>query len=157
LEEIKVNKMAIKIQKALRKSQRSVINTGEGLTEQAHKDDCDINYILRNYQKTGLIKHAKNNQGKYDDISAVDFSEAMIIVAQAKSMFEELPANMRKRFGNDPGAFLNFVQTPGNEAEMVKMGIARGNDGIDVSGAPTGAPVHENKPATEGTAETAEA
>lgn len=120
---------------------KSTIDTGEGLTEQAHKNETDMNYILRDYQRTGLLRHAKDNEGKYDDIAVQDFQDAMIIVANANSMFEELPANMRKQFSNNPANFLSFVQNPDNKSQLESMGIIKGNDGIDINGAPSNAPV----------------
>ena len=75
-------------------------------TEQSHKDQTDMNYILKDYARTGIIKHAHENKGQYDDVSAVDFQTAQNIVADAKSMFESLPALTRKEFGQDVGRFL---------------------------------------------------
>lgn len=137
------------IEKEVRKNGtvRVKLNCGEGLTEQAHKKECDMNYILRNYQKTGMIKHAREHEGRYDDVTAIDFQEAQIIVANAKTMFEELPANLRKRFSNNPAEFLDFAQNPENKQELSKMGIIRGNDGIDITGATTTAPVADTPPA----------
>lgn len=141
-----ISKPAIK-KPLVRGYSKSTISTGKGLTEQAHKNECDMNFILRDYARTGLIRHAKQHEGKYDDIGVQDFQEAMFIVAQASSMFEQLPAAIRKRFKNDPAAFLEFAQNPDNKSEMQKMGILRGNDGIDISGAPSGAPVADPAPA----------
>lgn len=138
----------LKIRKAYEYGHKSTVDTGPGLTEQAHKKECDMNYILKDYRKTGLIRHAKEYQGKYDDVSVQDFQEAMFTVKNAQNMFNELPADIRQRFGNDPGAFLGFVQNPDNKTEMEKMGILKGNDGVDVSGALTGAPV-ASQPQTE--------
>jgi phage internal scaffolding protein len=126
-------------------TKRVTLDTGKGLTEQSHKDECDINFILRDYQRTGFMKHAKEHQGKYDDISVQDFQEAMFIVANANSMFAELPGQVRKRFDNNPSHFLNFVQNPDNKAEMETMGILRGNDGIDMNGVATNAPIVEQE------------
>lgn len=78
-----------------------------------------------------------------------DFQEAMFIVAQGKSMFEELPGEIRKRFSNDPAQFLGFVQNPDNMDEMARMGILKGNDGIDVHGASTLAPTEAQHFAAE--------
>lgn len=128
-------------QTAYNKYARPTIDTGEGLTEQSHKNECDINYILKEYTRTGLIRHANENAGRYDDIAVQDFHEAMNIVSNANSMFETLPALTRKRFENNPAAFLEFVQNPNNASEMARMGILKGNDGVDISGAPTRAPV----------------
>jgi phage internal scaffolding protein len=125
------------------------IDTGEGLTEQAHKQECDINYILKDYARTGFIKHANQNAGKYDDVTAVDFQEAMNTVANVKSMFEGLPSEIRKEFNQDPTNFLNYVQDPKNTETLAKRGILAGNDGVDISGAYTAAPTEETLSAAE--------
>ena len=120
------------------------VHTGKTMTEQSHREETDMNHILRDYVRTGLIKHAKDFEGKYDDIAAQDFQEAMFTVATAQSMFEELPAAIRKRFSNDPSRFLEFVHNPANANEMARLGILKGNDGIDVKGAATLAPTKED-------------
>jgi phage internal scaffolding protein len=135
--------MEITVKKALERHKGSVLDTGEGLTEQAHKQETDMNYILRDYKRTGFIRHAKDNQGRYDDISVQDFQEAMFTVASANNMFAELPANIRKDFGNDPASFLGFVQNPDNQEKLQKMGIIKGNDGVDLKGMPTTAPLYK--------------
>lgn len=138
-----------------------VINTGEGLTEQAHKDMCDINIILEDYARTGFMRHAKQHAGTYDDVSDVDFQDAMIKVANVKSMFEGLPSEVRKEFGHDPAYFLKYVQDPANSKALAERGILVGNDGVDISGAYTRAPTQASVKAAEstasvGTTETAE-
>jgi phage internal scaffolding protein len=138
----------IKVRKPLERVGRVQIETGPGKTEQAHKTECDMNFILKDYARTGFIRHAKENQGRYDDIAVQDFQQAMFIVAQANSMFEELPSKVRKEFHNDPSQFLSFVQNPENESKMRKLGILKGNDGIDMQGARTNAPI-EKPPVTQ--------
>jgi phage internal scaffolding protein len=128
------------IKKALERHKGSTIDTGKGLTEQAHKKETDMNYILKEYARTGFIRHAKENKGRYDDITVTDFQEAMFKVTEAQNMFNELPAKVRQRFGNDPAAFLGFVQDPANTQEMHRLGILQGNDGIDVSGTAVNVP-----------------
>lgn len=132
------------IKKPLRHVKGSTIDTGETLTEQAHKKITDMNYILRDYAKTGLMKHVKKHEGTYDDISVTDFQEAMFKVTSAQNMFNELPSAIKKRFGNDPAEFLGFVQDSNNLDEMAKLGILRGNDGIDVSGASVKVPTQSD-------------
>jgi phage internal scaffolding protein len=139
----------MKIKKPYAKEKGKGVDCGESMTEQAHAKECDMNHILRQYQKTGLIKHAKENQGRYDDVTSQDFQEAMFLVTQAQNMFNELPANIRNRFGNDPAAFMDFVHDPSNQAEMARMGILAGNDGIDVTGAAVGSPVEPPKDLVE--------
>jgi len=42
-------------------------------------------------------------------------------------MFNDLPSSIRSRFGNDPAAFLDFVQDENNADEMVKLGLTEGS------------------------------
>lgn len=106
------------------------------ITEQAHKDKVDINWILADYEKTRLVKHVNQNVGRYDDVSAADFQTAMNLVASTKTMFDGLPSGVRTQFGNDASKFLAFVQNPDNKDQMVKMGIIELVDGLDSSGNP---------------------
>ena len=138
-------KETVKIHSAYSRPKGLGIVTGPGKTEQAHQEQCDINFILKDYHRTGLIKHAAKHEGRYDDVSSVDFQDAMFLVTQAQQMFESLPANIRKRFGNDPGSFLEFTQDPGNQDEMQKMGIIKGNDGLDINNAQVNSPVKPPK------------
>lgn len=109
---------------------------GESLTKQSMKDDADINFIIKQFDKTGVINHRNQYEGDYGDYSeAVTFDEAMRIVADANSMFETVPAKIRKQFGNDPGRFVEFVNNPENREELVKMGLA-----VDRPPAPSGTP-----------------
>lgn len=137
----KKSQNAIMFQTAYGSKEKPKVETGKGLTEQAHSEQCNINVILEDYKRTGLLKHAAKHEGRYDDVSEADFQTAMQTVANVRSLFEGLPSDMRKRFGGDPGQFLNFVRDPQNFKEMAQMGILRGNDGLDISGAFTGAPV----------------
>ena len=73
----------------------------------------------------------------------------MELVAESKTMFEELPSGIRKKFGNDPGTFLEFVENPANKAELQDMGVIMGNDGLDRDGKPSGAPVKDPEPTPE--------
>ena len=41
----------------------------------------------------------------------------------AQDMFESLPADIRTKFGNDPGRFLDFVEDPQNEEELIELGL----------------------------------
>lgn len=134
-------KQTIVVRKPLERHKGSTVETGKGLTEQAHKQECDMNYILADYHRTGLLKHAAKYKGQYDDFSEADFTTAMYVVTEAQQMFDQLPANIRNRFDNAPAKFLAFVGDPKNEAEMRQLGILKGNDGINVKGAASGAPV----------------
>ena len=99
---------------------------GQTLTRQSHKAECDINNIMKRYQKDGVITHFNKFGKNYGDATGNDFTEAMQIIAKGKSMFEELPSSARSRFDNDPAKFLDFVNDPENLDEMRELGLARG-------------------------------
>lgn len=96
-----------------------------GMTEQCHKADCDINTILKRYDKTGLITHVNNAVAEYGDFTLVnEYQESLNLVIKAQESFEELPSAVRKKFDYDPGQFLEFATNPENKEEMIKLGLA---------------------------------
>ena len=96
---------------------------GESRTKQSFKKECDINVIMAKYQKTGAITHFNKHQQNYGMADGQTFQEAMNLVCEAQEMFNELPSSIRSRFGNDPAAFLDFVQNEENADEMARMGL----------------------------------
>ncbi|AJK28280.1 putative minor capsid protein [Eel River basin pequenovirus] len=95
-------------------------------TKQASRDECDINNIMRKFEKTGLIEHQNRYQGDYGDFSdAMPYHEAMNVVLAADEMFMQLPASIRKQFGHDPQAFLTFASDEKNLDKMREMGLAK--------------------------------
>lgn len=99
------------------------------MTKQSFKKECDINNIMKQYMKTGLIAHAAQYAGRYEDVaSAVELQEVIQIIADAGEAFASLPAEVRKRFENDAGQFLAFVENPENLEEVNAMGLGRSAD-----------------------------
>jgi phage internal scaffolding protein len=100
----------------------------QSLTKQAGKEACDINNIINKYAKTGIITHLSKKAGSYADYSkASSYHESMNLVLEAQEQFNELPAELRFRFQNDPYHFLEFVNNPENIPEMQKMGLLEKN------------------------------
>ena len=97
---------------------------GDSLTKQEFKKDTDLNVIMRKFQVTGAMDHVNMHQGNYGQHSPVDYHQAMTIVANANSMFEDLPSSVRNRFDNKPEDFLAFVQDEKNFDEANELGIA---------------------------------
>ena len=96
------------------------------LTEQHHKDACDINLIMRKYQRTGMIDHVSEYAGHYGLLDGQTFQEKQQAVAQAISMFEDLPSSARDYFDNDPAKFLDFAVTIDDETDrsvLVSAGL----------------------------------
>lgn len=108
---------------------------GKG-AKQHFKDECDINNIMRRFIKTGVLTHVNKHSPAYGDVPSQTYHEAMEVVRHATELFMEVPAMIRKKFGNDPAAFMAFVSDEKNVEEMRKMGLAkpvveRPKDGLD--------------------------
>lgn len=100
--------------------------TEPGLTKQEFREECDINNIMKRYEKDGVLTHFNKYQGQYGDFADVsEYHEAMNKVVAADTMFMSLPASIRDRFGNDAGKFLDFVGDEKNLKEMHEMGLLR--------------------------------
>jgi phage internal scaffolding protein len=98
---------------------------GKSMTEQSHKDSCDIKLIMRKAEKTGMINHLKRTEGQYVDlIGRPDFHTSMNEIKQAQSMFETIPATVRQQFDNNPQKWLDFVTNPENRESMAEMGFS---------------------------------
>ena len=98
------------------------------MAKQSFKDECDINKIMAKFQKTGVLNHYAKHAPSYQDIPALEYADALNIIATADTMFEELPSELRKEFKNDPEVFLEFVQNPANLDQMREMGLAKPGD-----------------------------
>ncbi len=100
-----------------------LIVSGSGRTRQSFKDECDINMIMAKFVKTGAVDHSTKHGGSYGFATSISFHEAMNVVTKAEAMFMDLPSVVRKRFGNDPADFLEFVQDPANSEALQEMGL----------------------------------
>lgn len=104
----------------------------ETVTQQSMADECDINNIMAQYERTGLCNHLNQYEGQYGDFTdVVDYQTAFNVVIKANEMFESLPSSVRKRFNNDPASFLSFVDDPANSEALIEMGLARVRDVSD--------------------------
>jgi len=94
-------------------------------TKQSFKDECDINLIMRRYMASGEMPVLNNNAPQYLDATGYDYQEAMQFIAGAKSLFGEMPSEIRNKFQNDPAQFLDFCSNEKNRPEMAEMGLLR--------------------------------
>jgi len=92
-------------------------------TQQQFAEECDINVIVKNFSRTGLLPQRTAVPLPADFHEIFDFQTAQNVLYQAKQAFLELPASVRKRFAHDPAEFVAFVADPKNGDELVKMGL----------------------------------
>lgn len=103
---------------------KSVVSpAGHTPAQQQFKDDCDINTIMGRYTKNGIIDHISQHQPEYGFATPQQYHQSMNIIANANSMFNDLPSDLRNEFNNNPQAFLEFVQDPKNAERAQELGI----------------------------------
>lgn len=121
------------------------MNTEKSRTQQQFKDECDINNILKKYVTTGEFTHLTKKNGVYADFSEIRDYRAMVdTVLYAQNAFMALPAEVRKRFDNDPGSLITFLQDPKNVEEATKLGLVEPKKLNDI-------PLEKNDPETNKT------
>lgn len=96
----------------------------KGVTQQQFKDDADINRIVARFVKTGLAPVNSRPPLPGDYLAITDFHTAMQAVRQGEEAFAALPANIRLRFHNDPGRFVDWVLDENNKAEAESLGLS---------------------------------
>lgn len=81
------------------------------LTQQAFKEETDINNIVRRYSETGYIQPVTKDMF-YDDVSEIptDFAGYTNYIENVKSKFLELPSDVREQYNNDPFLMLSAVK-----------------------------------------------
>lgn len=92
-------------------------------TEQSHKNECDVNMIIRKYDKTGLITHTQEFEAKFGDMRGDDYKTMLDKVVAAREKFDGLPSHVRDRFENSPEKFLRFFEDENNREEAIKLGL----------------------------------
>lgn len=97
------------------------------LAQQNFRDECDINTIVKRFGITGQLPENVRMPTYGDFLQVNDFHSAMNAVAAAGEAFDAMPADVRARFNNDPGAFVDFCSDEANRAEAIKLGLVMPN------------------------------
>jgi len=111
------------IRSAYGEKQKVTITTLDARTEQCHRDECDINKIIAKYDRTGVLTHVNDFEARYEDLTGLDYQTMLNTVANANSMFEGLPSEIRNQFANDPAKFISFMDDENNNEQMYEMGL----------------------------------
>jgi phage internal scaffolding protein len=93
------------------------------LAQQHYKDECDINTILERFNVTGLLPQSPISPN-YGDFSGItDYHSALNKVMNAMEEFDNLPAQIRARFENEPAQLIEFLQDEKNRPEAENLGL----------------------------------
>lgn len=98
----------------------SIPTEGESMTVQDERGEADINKMMERFGVTGNITMTKKSPLPADYLRVSNFHEAANIVRAAQESFNEVPADIRAKFGNDPGKFEAFLQDPDNANIVLK-------------------------------------
>lgn len=121
------------------------------MTEKGHEGATNINKIMARAMKTGLMKR-RTDQPKYGDFTgAADYQTSLERVREAKKDFMLLPADVRKRFENNPGLMIEFLGNEENIEEALELGLinAPPEDPQPKVGDPIPDPTSDKEPAPE--------
>ena len=116
-------KNKILIRSAYGEKQKVTITTLDARVEQCHRDECDINKIIAKYDRTGVLNHVNDFEARYEDLTGLDYQTMLNTVANANSMFEGLPSEIRNKFDNEPQKFISFMDDENNNNAMYEMGL----------------------------------
>lgn len=99
------------------------------LTEQCHKDSCDIDVILKRYQQTGFLVDPLQQTDRtpsFGDFSDMEgYQEYQNRLISIKEHFEALPSRIRLLFGNDVGNYLQAMNDPRRTDELIDLGLLK--------------------------------
>jgi phage internal scaffolding protein len=94
------------------------------LTVQSFAAECDINTIMAQYDNKMSLVPPSDLAPRYGDTTLLaDFQTSVQLIADANASFAALPANVRKRFSNDPQEFVAYLSESGHEAELRELGL----------------------------------
>lgn len=95
----------------------------ESLTDQSFKNDCDINIIMKNFAKTGVLPQ-QTNLGDYIDATEIPtLEQAFDISRRASEAFLSLPAEVRNLINHDPSQLEKIVSNPEYRDILKKHGV----------------------------------
>lgn len=98
--------------------------TEHGRTQQHFAEECDINTIVKRFGLGYDMPAAGIRVPLNGDFSnVVDLHQAMNLVRQAQESFDQLPADLRYNFDNNPAKLADFVSREENRELAGKMGL----------------------------------
>jgi hypothetical protein len=96
---------------------------GDSMTQTQFQEETDINNIMEHYVPNGepvILNQSKPNYGLADSTS---FKEAMDLVAESQSRFNELPAKIRELYGNSPTQFMQACEKENQSKTLQAFGV----------------------------------
>lgn len=104
---------------------RTMINCSEPkLTDESQSKSTNINLIMDQYRRTGMLPMYKPKQALYIDETLIpDAISSFNVVNEARELFLQLPSKVRKAMDNDPRNLEAFIADPENKEFLLKHGV----------------------------------
>lgn len=94
------------------------------ITDQSSLHLADINNIMEQYVKTGMLPNQTSQSPQFIDNTQIpNLEKAFEITRNALSMFNGLPAFIRNMMNNEPQNLESFITNPENETLLLKYGM----------------------------------
>jgi len=93
-------------------------------TKSEFADEANINNIVKRCMN-GAAMPTGSRTPLFGDFSEVaDFTSAQTLIAQANAEFEQLPSDVREKFGNNVSDLMDFLDDDNNIDEAIALGLA---------------------------------
>lgn len=110
------------------------MNYEKSLTQQCFAEASDINVIMKRWLSGGPPPVSDASKAVFKDVShGMDYQSMMNTVVDVQQRFDELPAELRAKFKNNPSMLLDFVHDPANEEEAIQLGLIFDEPGTTLS------------------------
>lgn len=95
-----------------------------GRTKQEFKDECDLNVLMKKYEKGPPLPVSRAMPRYVDAFDLPSYQEALSVMADAERAFASLPSRVRGEFDNDPEKFVAFASDEANIDKLRDWGLA---------------------------------
>lgn len=96
----------------------------EGRTDQSYKASSDINNIMKDYAKTGMLPQVRDQIAEFMDTTLIpDLQTAFEITKRASEAFLGLDPRLRTLMNNDPANLEYFIRNPANTEILYDYGV----------------------------------
>lgn len=98
-------------------------NVEPSMTQQNFGPETDINNIARRYGLTGELPRPYGIAEYGDFDSTMDLQTVLANFRAGEALFRQVPADIRGRFNNEAGVFLEWIHDEANYDEAAELGL----------------------------------
>ena len=97
---------------------------GASMTDQSDANYLNINNIMKNYSKTGILPQFQDKVAQYIDATQIpSYMDAHAQLQEAKHLFSQLPSSVRRLMDNNPQNMEAVLKDENNKELLIKTGV----------------------------------